>query len=266
MLTNVWVRSVAVLGLVFYPVVASATTETFMGTFDLTPAEATFLVTNTNGTASMPAAGNSGPTTDSTTQPPHLPLTFELFNPSLGTLNSVTISFTSSPSATTLSISATNKEDDVIDFINTGSLAMQLAGMGLGTQQQTFSPKIDCTPQLGSGPFFVPCSSTSSNVAGPAFDKTVTLSGSPASAFIGNGMFDLTASLTSSLAPSISPDNGTHFADNSTFNGSLDGEWSGSVSVEYDYTPSTTAAAAPLTLYLLVGGLGGIAFLRRRRG
>src|SRR5215469_14690551 len=109
LLTNVWVRSVAVLGLVFYPVVASATTETFMGTFDLTPAEATFLVTNTNGTASMPAAGNSGPTTDSTTQPPHLPLTFELFNPSLGTLNSVTISFTSSPSATTLSISATNK-------------------------------------------------------------------------------------------------------------------------------------------------------------
>ena len=53
-----------------------------------------------------------------------------------------------------------------------------------------------------------------------------TTSGLSLAPFMGNGTFNLSAALTSALLPRITPDNGTGFADNSTFNGTLDDGWS----------------------------------------
>ena len=87
----------------------------------------------------------------------------------------------------------------------------------------------------------------------------------PVASFVGSGTYDLTATLSSVLTPRISPDNGTAFADNSTFGGTLDATWNGSVSVVYTYETGATSVPVPSSLYLLVAGLGGIALSRRYR-
>jgi hypothetical protein len=52
-----------------------------------------------------------------------------------------------------------------------------------------------------------------------------TTSGLFLAPFIRPGTFDLTAGLSSALAPRISPDNGTGFDDNATMDGTLDSNW-----------------------------------------
>ena len=259
MAANAWVRAIVVLVLIIQPLVASATMITLPpGSFDFVPGTVTFEVSNNDQNQPPVTITNDGPAGASQT------FTFTQFNPSFGTLNSVTISFTTSFNDT-LKISATNNDMETIDFFNDSTLVMKLASLAFVTDQQlTAMVNLDCSaagdggtcsagPQMGSGTF------TETLTTPPGTPL------SPLSFFMGSGSFDLTASLSSSLMPRISPANGTDFAANSTFGGTLDSGWSGSVSVVYDFTPSSTFVPEPLTLYLLVGGLGGIALWRRRR-
>ena len=111
------------------------------------------------------------------------------------------------------------------------------------------------------------CDSGSQISNNNVFNGTASLAAMLAS-FSGSGTYNLTATLSSALAPRVDPDNETNpngFADNSTFDGALTHSWAGNVKVEYTYDPFPTPVPEPLSLYLLAAGLGGIALSRRRR-
>jgi hypothetical protein len=202
-------------------------------------------------------------------------LTFNQFNPTLGNLTGVTITLTSEYGVT-VTVSATNNcaGDDLscdatVTFIaeTTNSFSQKLSGSVisdlLSTPSLPFSasctaPKVNDNGDPGT------CNSGPQTSNNNDFSEPASLVAA-LSAFSGAGTFDLTATISSALAPRVTPDNGTGFADNATFNGSLIHNWSGNVVVEYTYDPFVTPVPEPLSLYLLATGLGGIALLRRRR-
>jgi hypothetical protein len=208
---------------------------------------------------------NSGePPATVTTNSPQTPtqdLTFDKFNGALGTLTQVTITFTTAFGATATVTVPNNGVDQTIDFFADATLDHMLSGSlitAAAAPQQQFSASCQAAQggNCASGP--VLNNGTFNNASGVAT--------APIGSFIGVDDFTLTASLSSALAPRTFPDNETgDFADNTTFSGTLDHTWSGDVTVRYDYNPFSTAVPEPLSLYLLLAGLGGIALSRRRR-
>ncbi len=219
--------------------------------FNLSTTQVTFHVSNDSGTITN---NNNSPTSASQI------LTFNQFNSALGALTNVTITFTTSYGAT-VTLSATNNgfDNGLIDFFADAKVDHTLTGIPLIVSQsspQTFSAHCSADEEAS-------CSDTpplnTSN-----FNGTAGLA-SPLSSFQGPGTYDLTATLASALAPRVSPDNGTSFADNSTMDGTLNANWNGNISVVYTYDAPAAVVPEPLSLYLLVAGLGGIALSRRRR-
>jgi hypothetical protein len=135
-----------------------------------------------------------------------------------------------------------------------------LSGLLIPTQSLSPqpAPSAECA-NVGSGGTCSNQTATASGSFGNSGISPLTLGN-----FIGSGVFNLTATLSSTLSPAVSPDNGTGFADNATFNGTLDSNWQGTVEVIYDYTPAA-GVPEPFTLYLVAGGLAGIGLMRRRR-
>src|ERR1044071_4715492 len=192
---------------------------------------------------------NNGPISNSSL------LTFNKFDTSLGTLTGVSITFNTTFGATVM-LSVMNEElfgtdpdpffaDATIDHELTGGLISPLS-----SSSQTLSATCSADETTSD------CSDSQSSDNNP-FNGTASLSAALAS-FAGPGTFDLTAKLTSALAPRA-----RDFVDNST--GTLQANWNGDVTVVYTYDNGVAAVPEPLSLYLLAAGLGGIALSRRRR-
>lgn len=235
--------------------VANALSITQTQSFDLTTPTVTFQVTNNDGTVTtIPATLPVLPGTDSD------PLTFTKFNTALGNLTAVTITFTTTEYSATVTVQADNQGLDPATFFSDATMDRSLTGALIlnPPSQQTFSAScLASTSQTTS------C--TDSTTDNTDFSGTASLAGAPSTFNAPPATFNLTVALSSTLAPRVSPDNGTGFADNATFSGTLDATWKGDVSVVYTYDAPTTAVPEPLSLYLLAAGLGGIALSRRRR-
>lgn len=242
----------------------TATETELINSLAISP-QITFDVSN-NGAGNV-SNTNTGPRT------PSQNLTFDRFNPTLGNLTGVTITFTTVYGATA-TVNATNNNLDQVTFSANATIAHSLTGIGLIMPQsapsQTFSAS--CAATATENPFDdpTPGSCTDSQPNGTTFINTTGIGLAPGADFRGppGSTFILTAELSAALAPDVDPDNSTNinsFADNSTFGGTLTGNWTGSVSLFYTYEPFATAVPEPLSLYLLLAGLGGIALWRRRR-
>ena len=271
-----WVRSIVVAGLVAQSAVAGATLICGAGScsdtqiFTSDPADLQFKVVN-GGTLQPGEPATVTPALPIQSSDPDT-LTFSLFNPALGTLNSVTISFaTTSLTATATLQGATNNSSDPssVTFFADGALTVELtSGKFPGDQVLTPDPTVSdsCaasgSPDNGTSSGGT-CNGLSHMFTGSFHSPAGGVSGLSTASFIGPGFFDVTATLSSALSPRVDPDNGSGYADNATFMGFLTSLWSGSVTVQYDYTASTTAIPEPLTLYLLLAGLGGMALSRR---
>ena len=262
--------SLGVLGLIATPVITSATlvtTSAQIQGFSLVNPAIHFQVVNqdtiVNVTNSAPQSGSAN-------------LAFARFDGGLGTLTGVSITYTTTYGVTSAVqiIRAAPLDVGTTTFFADGSFHLSLTGAGLipaqllndvadaaasSTCTSTISineGKPVCTIQPGTGPV-----SNNGNFNG-------TASGGPLASFVGSGSFNLTATLLSDLAPRVSPDNGTGYADNATFDGSLDSAWNGSVSLAYTYDdapPATIDIPEPISIYLVLAGLGGLAFWKRRR-
>jgi hypothetical protein len=228
------------------------TTET--ESFTLTAPQVLFTVTND---------GNPPATVDSNSpQTASQALTFNQFDGGLGTLTGVTITFSTTYGATATVTVQSNEDVPFIDFFSDASVNHSLTNAGLIDPQSSLQLfNATCTADLDEG-----CTDTQAD-NGISFNTPPGGVGlaAPVASFVGSGTYDLTATLSSVLTPRISPDNGTAFADNSTFGGTLDATWNGSVSVVYTYETGETSVPVPSSLYLLVAGLGGIALSRRYR-
>lgn len=216
-------------------------------TFSLTPNTATFLVTNNSVSAIQ---------TNSGTQSASQVLSFAQFSGALGTLVDVAISYTTKYGATsTLNVRALpDISNQPVIFFADGSLTFSLSGLLIQS------------PLFAAVTTSATCSTTSA--CGDIASVTGTLDGLvdplSMSAFIGTGTFALTATLSDTLSPRVNPDNGTGFADNATFQGTLAGDWDGSVSVSYQYTPPNESnVPEPVTVLLVAAGLAALALSRR---
>lgn len=220
--------------------------------FTLTTAPVTFEVSN-DGTPPATVTTNSP-------QIASQALTFNQFDAGLGTLTGVTITFSTVYGATVTVTLSEFGDAGSIEFFADAEVDHSLANVALITTQSSLQQlSASCTPPLGE---LCNASESENNVSFNTPPGGVGLAASLAS-FIGPGTYDLTATLNSALTPRISPDNGTSFADNSTFSGTLTATWNGTVSVVYTFETDATAVPVPLSLWLLVAGLGGVALWRR---
>jgi hypothetical protein len=276
-----WIRPIIAAGLVIqFGVVGATLLSPETHDFTSQPADLSFTVVN-DGTLQPPnpATVTNTPGPGNSQSDPKT-LNFAKFDPALGTLDNVIITFMSTFSATAKLVSASNNSSDNIsmtgdvfhsyDFFADGTLNIKLSGALIPDQAPLLPPTVEasCKGVPGTDGTCADGDSThqSMSIIPPGtFDSPMTgITGLTTASFIGPGMFTLSANLTSALAPRIDPDNGTGFADNATFMGMLTSLWNGSVSVQYDYTPNAEVPE-PVTLYLLLAGLGGIALSRRRR-
>lgn len=218
-------------------------------TLDTNPT-VTFSVITGEGNPPKVDTTNNGPVINST-QP--LTLVFNKFDTSLGNLTGVSITFTTTYGAT-VTLNATNEEVVGQDaFFADGTIKHELTGSLISLQSSTQTLSATCSADINGD-----CTdSKSSN--NNAFSNTLSFSGmQDVIPFEGPGTFELTATLTSALAPRA-----RDAVDNST--GTLDANWNGNVSVVYTYDNGVAAVPEPLSICLLLGGLGGIAISRRRR-
>lgn len=234
---------------------ANAATITQTESFTLTAPQVLYTVTKTTEDATATITNNS-------TQTDFQDLTFNQFDSGLGTLTGVTITFSTTYGATATVTVQNNGDSSGIDFFSDASVDHALtSATGLidpESSLQQFSAT--CAAALDAG-----CTDSQAD-NGISFDTPPGGVGvAPLASFIGSGTFDLRATLSSALTPRISPDNGSAFADNSTFGGTLDATWNGDVTVVYTFETDGTAVPLPLSLYLLVAGLGAIALSRRYR-
>ena len=227
--------------------------------FSLTAPQATYTVTRNTPPPSTVNLTNASQSDDAS-------LVFNQFDGGLGTLLAVTVTFSSVYGATaTVTVGVNGETDTLVDFFSDAKVSHSLTNASLIADQsaplQSFSATCSAAFEFGCGK-----ATTSDN--GVNFDTPpppgVVVTGSLLS-FTGGGTYTLTATLSSLLAPRIDPDNGTVVGDNSTFNGTLDATWNGSVSVVYTYSTNETSVPLPLSLYLLLAGLGGVALSRRYR-
>jgi hypothetical protein len=234
---------------------AHALTMTQTLSFDLSAPTVAFQVTNDDGTVTtVPTNLPVPPGTDSQT------LSFTKFDTTLGNLTGVTITFTTTQYSATVTVQADNGGFAESTFFSDATMDRLLSGaLILGApSQQTFSAScLAPTSQTNS------CNDSTTDTTD--FSGTAGLAGAPSTFNAPPATFDLTVALSSTLAPRVTPDNGTSFAGDSTFSGALNANWKGDVSVVYTYDAPVTAVPEPLSLYLLIAGLGGIALSQRRR-
>ena len=192
-------------------------------------------------------------------------LIFNQFNGGLGTLIGVTITFSTIYGATvTVTVASNGDNTASVDFFSDADVSHSLTNASLIDPQsspQSFSATCTAAFEAGCGPATQPDNGVNFNTPPGG-----VLLAAPFSSFVGGGTYALTATLTSGLTPRIEdPDNGTGMGDNSTYSGTLNAMWNGNVSVVYTYETAETSVPVPLSLYLLVTGLGGIALSRRYR-
>jgi len=230
---------------------ASAATMTQTESFTLTAPQVLYTVTTEDSTATV---------TNNSTQTAFQDLTFNRFDSGLGTLTGVTITFSTTFGATATVTVQNNGDSSGIDFFSDASVDHALtSATGLIDPESSLQLfNATCAAGINAG-----CTNTQPD-DGIGFDTPPGGVGlAPLASFIGSGTFNLTATLNSALTPRISPDNGSAFADNSTFGGTLDATWNGDVKVVYTFEPEGTSVPLPSSLYILVAGLGGIALARR---
>ena len=206
------------------------------------------------------------PTVDTNTpQQTSQQLTFNQFDGGLGTLIGVTFTFSTVFGATaTVTVTNNGEDDTLVDFFSDAAVSHSISNASLINTQSSPGQSFSATCTAG---FEQGCGQATQSELGVNFDSPIGGFSPVASvsSFVGSGTYDLTATLNSVLTPRIDPDNGTGFGDNSTFNGTLEATWNGSVSVVYTYSTPETSVPVPLSLYLVVAGLGGIALSRRYR-
>jgi hypothetical protein len=239
------------------------TTETEL--FSLPAGQVIFHVSNDTSEDGPPVIVNTNNGPQSPT--PSL-LNFNQFNPLLGTLLGVSVTFTTTYGATSkLNVTSgpfDNGTIGTVDFFGDGTIDLLLSGAGfIANQPSTQTANATC-PIVTTTPRVLD-EKTCSNTAANNGNFNGTVSGLSLAPFLGTGTFNLTASLISKLLPRVSPDNGTGFADNSTMDGTLDSNWAGSVSVVYTYDVAGAAVPEPWTLYLVIAALAGLAWVPRRR-
>ena len=189
--------------------VANALTVTETESFNFSTAQVTFNVTTDgNGNVSTtPDPLSQAVTTD------FRDLTFNRFNTALGTLTAVTITLTSDYDVTVTVSATTTSPDEVTFFAETTSpFGHTLTGSGLISA---------LTSTLPSQPFSASCvvnappddddmcNSGSQISNNNVFNGTASLAAMLAS-FSGSGTYNLTATLSSALAPRVHPDNETN--------------------------------------------------------
>lgn len=263
-----WLASISAIALLAASAVASAALVTMsaqVDSFSLSNPQIQFMVVNrqaVNGVITVTNT-NTGPQTASQN------LAFNRFDGSLGTLTGVSITLNSvydlsstvKDSGSTLGSSPTG----IYTFFADGTADLSLVGAGL-------IPAQSLTEEANAAAGFA-CISFSCVVDTATVSNTGNFNATPVAGalnpFVGTGTFDLTATLLSDLAPKTTPDNGSGFVDNASFEGSLLSRWNGSVSLVYTYddgqTPGTDIPE-PISLYLVFAGLAGLAFWRRHRG
>src|SRR5262245_1384577 len=205
--------------------------------------------------------GNGTPATVTNTGPKTLPasLTFDQFDSGLGNLLGVQVAYRSEYSANA-TLNATVREAPAVTFSAEGAYSLSLTGPG--GLNELLSKTIVPTCSVDEPPDT--CSNTATQPV-TAFNTSSAINLPPLSSFIGTGTFILTATLASAINPKEPSDNGTNFADNATFAGTLSNNWAGNVAVRFIYEKgATTGVPEPITLYLLLAGAGGIALIRRR--
>lgn len=254
--TTFLVRTASLAGLSVLSLSAAAALLTSTANFDLVQKDIVAGFTNTSGVVDLT---NTGPRDSSQV------LSFSRFNSSLGTLQGVTIQVTSSHGAiTSMSALLQNPVDatPLLTFFADGSSAGKITGLaGLFDKSFNASPSSSCSlTNLAPKCTGDPDDSSASFNANQAYTSVLA-------AFIGSGSFDLTASLSSALAPRTLPDNGTGFIDNASMEGLMSNiQWAGSVTVTYDYLVDTVnQAPEAVSLYLVLAGLAAAAW-RRRQG
>lgn len=247
---SVLFRGVAVAALAAGSLSATAALLSYNANFNLASADITSTTSSVGGNKS-----------DSTSGPGNVSqlLNFSQFNASLGTLQGVSISITSTYGATTtIDVVLTNDGDagGLLMFSAAGSLAGQVSGLS-GQYSAGFSanPSSLCFTAASSDG----CQGGPDVVGGPV--NTLDSYSNPGlAAFIGGGSFDLTASLNSALAPQAVDDNASLTAVMSGIS------WAGTVTVAYDYLASTAnPVPETMSLYLVLAGLAAVAW-RRRQG
>ena len=181
------------------------------------------------------------------------PLSFNQFDPSLGTLTGVEITLSNSATAGTALASITGGEGgDSATASLSGILDITAPGSDTPFSEAT-SVFASCTV-AGSG-----CSNGPNSQDDPTFAPNPVIDTTDLAAFTGLGMVDLNANIdnvvdgnTHSLEP------GSSGIPTTTDNLS----WSGDVSVTYQYTPNVPE---PASLTLLGVAMAGLGFLRRQR-
>ena len=212
--------------------------------FDISPVLVTFTVND-------PDNGN----TYSGAKSAQRAMAFNRFNAALGTLNSVVLEY-----VTTLSRTSTT---DV--WTNSTATGQPNNGFSTGTVTAGFLGTVpdvtvafqhagtSCTPNPANDGR---CTSTL-NQSGAVNDQLFL----PQASVIGTGTFNLTALLTNDLTPPV-------LNDNATVNGTVDSEWRGTLTLTYNYTPSTSGGSTPEPASLALvaaAGLASVVAWRRRR-
>lgn len=237
--------SIAVAGLIADSRVARAgsfTTAPQQLALSLTGVQVEFSVANVNGVVTNTF---NGP------QTPSQILSFEKFNPALGILTGVGISFTTSYSATA-TVNAANNSGSTIQFFADASLGHVLSGNEIVAQSSPQTLSAGCAT----------ASTCNASVPGSnSFSGTAALA-LPLTSFTGAGIFNLTATLSGDLDPRTIPDAGPAFPLNTTINGTLSANWNGTVAVVYTYDTPLSGVPEPSSLCLLFAGLAGLGMLK----
>lgn len=220
----------------------SFTTAPQQLTLSLSGVQVEFSVVNANGIVTNTF---NGPQTPSQT------LSFEKFNPALGILTGVAISFTTAYSATA-TVNATNNSGNTIQFFADASLGHILSGNEIVAQSSPQTLSAGCTT----------ASTCNASVPGSnSFSGTAALA-LPLTSFTGAGLFNLTATLSGDLGPRTIPDAGPAFPINTTISGTLSANWDGTVAVVYTYDTPISGVPEPSTFCLVFAGLAGLGLLK----
>lgn len=194
-------------------------------------------------------------------------LTFNQFDPSLGTLTSITFSFSSGALSDNAHVNVTGAEGKVGNLTTTATFTITGPGSLALFTSSPAPVTVHATCSVFS--FGSPCDGTAS--AGPVTFVTPAIVSSGFAPFEGLGTFDLAVDLSLLVPVGTTGATGsgavcTANTGTPTCHTSGDAAWSGSVSVQYTYTlADTTPVPEPGMLGVFATGLIATAALRRRR-
>ncbi|HKD09515.1 MAG TPA: choice-of-anchor E domain-containing protein [Bryobacteraceae bacterium] len=197
-----------------------------------------------------------GATLDNVGQSFSVPVTFNQFNPALGTLNSITLDLDGSFAGTVGIENLSNAPDQAAGII-AGTISVATPGQLLAAQvsPSAAGPTHNFTPFDGTLDFAGSSGATDSVSGSPVATSVTALASSPAiPLFLGPGQIFLTLTATSfPIAQGLRQE-----AVEDTANAT------GVVQLTYSYTPAS-ATPEPGTMALLVCGVIALPSLRRRR-